>query len=59
MDDLEFVGVSGGGKLLVTLDDDAADIEVGDEAEGTAVRISKGDALALAAAIMRKYHGSD
>ena len=56
MDVLEFGGTASGEKLLVTLDDDGADIEVGDSTGGTAVRISRDDAIALAQAILRKYY---
>jgi hypothetical protein len=56
VDVLEFGGTASGEKLLVTLDNDGADIEVGDSTDGTAVRISKEDAIALAQAILRTYH---
>ncbi len=55
MDDLEFDGTGSGEKLFVTLDPEAADIEVDDATDGAAVRISKDDAIALAQAILRKY----
>jgi len=59
MDDLAFDGIATGEKLLVTLVDEAVDVEVGDAAEGTVVSISKENAVTLAQAILRLYRGTE
>ncbi len=59
MDDLAFDGVVTGEKLLVTLGDEAIDVEVGDAAEGTVVSLAKDNAITLAQAILRRYRGTD
>jgi hypothetical protein len=59
VDDLAFGGIEPGEKLLVTLGDEAIDVEVGDAAEGTVVSISKENAVTLAQAILRQYSGAE
>jgi hypothetical protein len=59
MDDMAFEGIVSGEKLLVTLGDEAVDVEVGDAAEGTVVSISRDNAVTLAQAILRRYRGTE
>ena len=59
MDDLAFRGIEPEEKLLVTLGDEAIDVEVVNAAEGTVVSISKENAVTLAQAILRQYRGAE
>jgi hypothetical protein len=59
VDDLAFDGIASEEKLLVTLGDEAVDVEVGNAAEGTVVSISRENAVTLAQAILRRYRGTE